>query len=96
MNYTPPKPEDLERLKGELQYSSADMANLFGVTTGRQWRRYTSKNTEAGVHREMSAHMLFFAMARLELTSKEIDRVLSRMRKVGAQIDLSPSGESES
>jgi hypothetical protein len=97
MNYTPPTPEDLERLKGDLQYSSTDMADLFGVATGRQWRRYTSTNTEAGVHRDMSAHMLFFGMARLELDAKTIERVLARMRKAGASIDLSgDAGESES
>jgi hypothetical protein len=42
--------------------------------------------------------MLFFAMARLELSPEMIDRILDRMRRVGATIDLNadspaPDGE---
>jgi hypothetical protein len=36
--------------------------------------------------------MLFFAMARLELDAETIERIMNRMREVGAIIDLdSPS-----
>lgn len=84
MRYTPPTPSDLEQLKQTLQLSSAQMAYLFGVQGGRQWRKYTGGETP----REISPHILFFAMARLELDAKTLDRILNRMREVGATIDL--------
>ncbi|MCY1271596.1 hypothetical protein D9M68_222980 [compost metagenome] len=89
MKYTPPTPTDLERLKQELQLSSAQMADLFGVQGGRQWRKYTGGEAP----REISPHILFFAMARLELDDAAIERVLTRMRRVGATIDLVDAGE---
>lgn len=90
MHFTPPTPEDLERLKSELGYSSTQMAELFGVSTGRQWRKYTSSTDR----RDMGLHMLFFAMARLELDADTIERVLDRMRQAGATVDLAaPDGE---
>ncbi|SCU74132.1 conserved hypothetical protein [Cupriavidus necator] len=82
MLYSPPSPESLAKLKAELGLSSAQMAQLFGVSDGRQWRKYT------GGEREMSAQILFFALAQLELDKKTIERVLTRMRKLGAVIEL--------
>jgi hypothetical protein len=94
MNYEPPAPEDLERLKNELGKSSGEMAELFGLANGRQWRRYLS--TDENNKRDMGLHMLFFAMARLVLTPEDIERVLARMRTVGAMVELSADGEEES
>lgn len=92
MQFTPPTPEDLERLKQTLGFSSTQMAELFGVATGRQWRKYTSSTDR----RDMGMHMLFFAMARLELDEATIERVLDRMRRTGARVDLSaPDGEQQ-
>lgn len=85
-HYTPPTPEDMERLKQELGKSSTEMAELFGVTTGRQWRKYMS--TDSSNTRDMGMHMLFFAMARLELDPQTLERILDRMRGAGATIDL--------
>ena len=82
MLYSPPSPESLAELKAELGLSSAQMAHLFGVSDGRQFRKYT------GGDREMSAQILFFAMARLELSPEEFERVLNRMRALGATIEL--------
>lgn len=82
MLYAPPSPEELMKLKTDLGLSSAEMAQLFGVSDGRQWRKYT------GGERELSPQILFFAMARLELDAEIIQRILSRMRAVGAQIEL--------
>jgi hypothetical protein len=93
MQYKAPAPEDLERLKIDLGKSSGEMAELFGVATGRQWRRYLS--TDANNNREMGAHMLFFAMARLELSAEAIEGILARMRQAGATIDLDTAGDSE-
>ncbi|KWZ43723.1 hypothetical protein WS72_13235 [Burkholderia savannae] len=84
MRYTPPTPSDLEQLKQTLQLSSAQMADLFGVQGGRQWRKYTGGENP----REISPHILFFAMARLELDAQTLDRILNRMREVGATIKL--------
>ncbi|APR37877.1 transcriptional regulator [Paraburkholderia sp. SOS3] len=92
MQYTPPSPEDIERLKTELGLTGQQMADLFGVAGNRAFRRYTSPS--GNNRREISAHMLFFAMARLELSADAIERILDRMRKAGATIDLSaPAGE---
>lgn len=94
MRYTPPPPEDLDRLKEKLGYSSTQMAELFGIASGRQWRRYTSLASDPANRRDMGLHMLFFAMARLELDADAIERVLDRMRQAGAQVDLSaPDGD---
>jgi transcriptional regulator with XRE-family HTH domain len=89
MLYAPPSPEALKALKAELGLSSAQMAQLFGVADGRQWRKYT------GGDREISPQILFFAMARLELDEAVIERILDRMRRAGATIDLAHAGEPE-
>jgi len=84
MRYTPPTPTDLQRLKSELDRTGEDMAELFGVAGGQQWRKYTG----GAQPREMAPQMLFFGAARLVLTDGELQRVLDRMRDIGAQIDL--------
>ncbi|MDR8077631.1 XRE family transcriptional regulator [Burkholderia cenocepacia] len=84
--YAPPSPEDLERLKEQLGMSSGEMAELFSLANGRQWRRYLSEDPNN--RRDMGMHMLFFAMARLELDTETFDRILNRMREVGATIEL--------
>lgn len=84
--YTPPSPEDMERLKQALGKSSTEMAELFGISTGRQWRKYMA--ADANNSRDMGMHMLFFAMARLELDAATIERILNRMRAAGATIEL--------
>lgn len=85
MRYIPPIPEDFQRLKNELGRTGEQMAELFGVAGGQQWRKYTGGTQP----REMSPQMLFFGAARLALTADELNRVLDRMREIGAQIDLS-------
>jgi len=84
--YTPPSQDDMERLKQELGKSSTEMAELFGVSSGRQWRKYMA--ADANNSRDMGMHMLFFAMARLELDPQTLERVLDRMRAAGATIEL--------
>lgn len=88
MHYKAPTAADIERLKKELGHDGTQMAKLFGVNDRRAFRRYTSKSPEDKNRREMSAHMLFFAMARLELSAECIDRILDRMRRTGAEIAL--------
>ncbi|KLU27803.1 hypothetical protein EOS_02470 [Caballeronia mineralivorans PML1(12)] len=89
MLYVPPKPAELAKLKANQNKTSSEMAELTGSTESRTWRKST------GGERTISAQTLFFLMARLDLAPKEIERVLNRMRKVGAHINLSVSGESE-
>lgn len=86
MHYKAPSASDIERVKKDLGLDGTQMAKLFGVADRRAFRRYTSTSTES--RREMSAHMLFFAMARLELSAECIDRILDRMRRTGAEITL--------
>ncbi|WP_309559840.1 MULTISPECIES: XRE family transcriptional regulator [Burkholderia] len=76
----------MERLKEQLGKSSGDMAELFSLANGRQWRRYLS--TDPNNSRDMGMHMLFFAMARLELDPETLERILNRMREAGATIEL--------
>ncbi len=84
MRYTPPKPEDLQRLKRELDRTGEQMAELFGVAGGQQWRKYTG----GAQPREMAPQVLFFGAARLALTDGEMERVIARMREIGAEIDI--------
>jgi hypothetical protein len=91
MHYLPPSTEDLARLKADLGYTGSQMAELFGVSSDKQWRKYTGGQEP----REVSPHMLFFAMARLVLKQKDIESVLNRMRQVGAKVDLALDGESQ-
>lgn len=84
MRYTAPTPEDFQRLKNELDRTGEQMADLFGVAGGQQWRKYTG----GAQPREMAPQMLFFGAARLVLTEEELERVLARMQAIGATIDL--------
>lgn len=85
MKYTAPTADDFQRLKNELGRTGEQMAELFGVAGGQQWRKYTGGATP----REMSPQMLFFGAARLALTHEEFDHVLEKMREIGAKIDVS-------
>ncbi|PLP96987.1 hypothetical protein [Cupriavidus pauculus] len=89
MLYSPPSTDDLQRLKAELERTGEEMAELFGVAGGQQWRKYTG----GAQPREMAPQMLFFGAARLALSDEELKRVLDRMREIGAEIDLTPEGE---
>jgi hypothetical protein len=91
IDYSPPTPEELRKLKEALGYTGEQMASLFGLAGNNQWRKYTGGEQP----RDMSAQMLFFGLARLELDDKAIARVLDRMRQVGATIDLAPDGEQQ-
>lgn len=89
MLYQPPPPEELARLKDELGLSSAQMAKLFGLSGGRHWRKYTGGAEPQGI----SPQVLFFAAAQLELDDATIERVLQRMRHIGATIDLNANSQ---
>lgn len=84
MKYTAPTAEDFQRLKNELGRTGEQMAELFAVASGQQWRKYTGGISP----REMSPQMLFFGAARLVLSNDEFERVLAKMREIGAQIEV--------
>ncbi|NPT59122.1 XRE family transcriptional regulator [Paraburkholderia sp. 5N] len=93
MKYKAPSAKELQRLKDELGLSSARMAKLFGLSSGRHWRGYTEQGEK---RREISAQTLFFGLAQKELSAEAIERILARMRRAGATIDLSADvGEQE-
>ncbi|ELA6496104.1 helix-turn-helix transcriptional regulator [Salmonella enterica] len=81
-DYTPPTPEDLEALKESLGYTGNQMADLAGVASNSQWRKYTG----GAEPRAMSPHILFFMAAQLSLKPEEIKHVLNKMEEIGAHI----------
>lgn len=91
MHYSPPTTADLRRLKDELGMTGVEMAQLFGLAGGQQWRKYTGGQAP----RSMGLHMLFFAAARLELQPEELDRIVLRMNAAGASVALGDSSMPE-
>ncbi|EMH4096188.1 XRE family transcriptional regulator [Serratia marcescens] len=81
--YTPPTPEDLEQLKSELGYTGTQMADLAGVASNSQWRKYTG----GAEPRAMSPHILFFVAAQLALSDRDLTNVLDKMKEIGAEIN---------
>lgn len=82
-DYVPPAPEELNKLKEELGYTGTEMADLAGVASNSQWRKYTGGESP----RAMSPHILFFMAAQLALSDKELTAVINKMREIGARID---------
>lgn len=93
MHYEPPSAEQVEQLKKSLEMDGKEIADLFGISDRRAFRRYTARDAKDKNKRQISAYMLFFAMARLELSAEAIERILARMRQAGATIDLDTAGE---
>ncbi|KMK25720.1 hypothetical protein [Pluralibacter gergoviae] len=81
-DYTPPSPEDLEKLKERLGFTGNQMADLAGVSSNSQWRKYTG----GAEPRAMSPHILFFMAAQLALDESELTRVLAKMKEIGASL----------
>lgn len=44
-DYSPPTPSDLSELKESLGYTGTQMADLAGVASNSQWRKYTGGET---------------------------------------------------
>jgi hypothetical protein len=87
MDYSPPSPEDLRRFKDETGMTGEQLAELFGLAGGQQWRKYTG----GAEPREMSVQMLFFGAARLVLDEKSIGHILDQMRAIGGEAVLGPA-----
>ncbi|MBE5251747.1 helix-turn-helix domain-containing protein [Mixta mediterraneensis] len=80
--YSPPTTDDLIRLKDELGYTGNQMADLAGVASNSQWRKYTGGESP----RDMSPHILFFMAAQLALSEEDLNKVLKKMQHIGAEI----------
>lgn len=80
--YTSPTPEDLELLKSDLGFTGTQMADLAGVASNSQWRKYTG----GAEPRAMSPHILFFIAAQLVLSEGELNNILEKMHEIGARI----------
>ena len=81
-DYRPPAPADLNRLKDKLGYTGNQMADLAGVASNSQWRKYTGGESP----RAMSPHILFYMAAQLALSDDELGRVIKKMQDIGASI----------
>lgn len=81
-DYAPPTPEDLNQLKEQLGYTGTQMADLAGVASNSQWRKYTGGESP----RAISPHILFFIAAQLTLDKNELNEVLNKMREIGAEL----------
>lgn len=82
-DYVPPSPEELNKLKEELGYTGTQMADLAGVASNSQWRKYTGGESP----RAVSPHILFFMAAQLSLTPDELNKILNKMKIIGAEIN---------
>ncbi|HCA7080809.1 TPA: helix-turn-helix transcriptional regulator [Citrobacter sedlakii] len=81
-DYVPPSPEELNNLKEELGYTGTQMADLAGVASNSQWRKYTGGESP----RTISPHILFYVAAQLSLSESELARVIEKMKAIGAEI----------
>lgn len=97
MHFESPSPADLVRLAEQLDYTRSQMAALAGVSTGRQWAKYTwTEKTPEKDRRDMGFHMLFLIAVQLELMIgpiKSLEQVYARMRNIGAIVDPDVDGE---
>ncbi|HGM5228148.1 hypothetical protein OSC13_26050 [Serratia marcescens] len=59
------------------------MADLAGVASNSQWRKYTG----GAEPRAMSPHILFFVAAQLALSDRDLTNVLDKMKEIGAEIN---------
>jgi len=83
-HYSPPSTVALEALKTRLELTGNGMADLAGLSDGRQWRKYTG----GAKPREVSAQMLFFIAARLTLDPDQLEAIYAQMREMGAELDF--------
>ena len=87
MKYQPPGSETLRRLKEHLGYTNVQMADLFGVSTGRQFHKYLSDEDK----REMGFHVLMYGAMQLALMTgpvTNIEQVFAAARSIGATIEM--------
>jgi hypothetical protein len=94
MHYKPPPQAELRRLREDLQFTNGQMANMFGVATGRQFHKYLSEEDK----REMGFHVLMYGMAQWQLMSGPItsmEQLYERARQIGAMVNFSEDVEED-
>lgn len=84
IQYEPPTPANLRDLKARLEYSGQQMADLFGLATKDQWRKYSGDNAP----RPMSLPMLFLTGATYLGPHATVEQVFDWCREVGAKIEV--------
>ncbi|MBA1245263.1 XRE family transcriptional regulator [Pseudomonas japonica] len=85
-NYVPPSAPELAELKNKFGRTSQQMADIYGISQGANWRRYTG----GADPRPMSIQMHFHMAALLTLAEPELTRVLATMSEHGARLEDSP------
>lgn len=91
MLYQPPTVQQLKQLKEELGFTGAQMAQLLGLSSSRRWRDLVNESNPQGI----TPASLFLGAARLTLNEADIQRVLEKMRQIGATIDLDSASGSQ-
>jgi hypothetical protein len=87
MQYQAPPRHELRLLKERLSFTNGQMAQMFGVATGRQFHKYLSDEDK----REMGFHVLMFGMAQLQLLRGpivDIEQLYALGRELGAIIEV--------
>jgi hypothetical protein len=87
MHYQPPGSGALRELKERLGYTNGQMADLFGVSTGRQFHKYISDEDK----REMGFHVLMYGVLQLLLKDgavAEVEQLYAKARELGATIEV--------
>lgn len=94
IDYVAPTPEQLRALKARLQYSGSQMADLFGLASAQQWRKYSGN----GAPRPMSLPMLFLAAGIFLGPRATVEQLFDWCTEVGATIVVRPvpAGEPDS
>lgn len=87
MHYRAIPQAGLRQLKEELGYTNSQMADVFGITTGRQFHKYLSDEDK----REMGFHVLMYGMANWQLMHgpiTSIEQLHALGRELGAIIEM--------
>lgn len=95
MHYEPPPAAELRRLRDELGFKNPEMADMFGIATGRQFHKYLSEKEQD--KREMGFHVLMYGMLQLALRRgikvRNVEQLHELARSFGAVIELEPVGD---
>lgn len=82
MKYTAPTQEQLRKLKDQLGLTGDQMAQVFGLASGVQWRKYSCGSQHL---RDLPLQRAFYMAALQVLTNDEIERVRVYMASFGAK-----------
>ncbi|WP_175784665.1 XRE family transcriptional regulator [Burkholderia ambifaria] len=89
MLFRSPTVAQMKMWKEALGYSGTQMARILGLKSARRWRDYADEGKPQGI----PPANLFMAAALVTLPQRDIERVLTTMREVGAVIDLDAAAD---